>query len=118
MTSIVILVELESDSTELVRYISEQSMTTRKPNLQQGHREFFLKIIKIKKKLNPKPKRKLRAVVQTNNSSNIYNLSNNRRWRNPTEDNNHKSNYSIHNNQKFNNSIHRNHRFKNSIQTM
>ncbi len=69
-------------------------------------------------KLKPKPKRKMRAVIQTNNSSNIYNLSNNRRWRNPTEDNNHKSNYSIHNNQKLNNSIHRNHRFKNSIQTM
>lgn len=58
MTSIVILVELESDSTKLVRYISEQSMTTRKPNLQQGHREFFLKIITIKKKTESKTQKK------------------------------------------------------------
>jgi hypothetical protein len=50
MTTLVILVELESDSTKLIRYISEQSMMTKKPNLQQGHREIF------KKKLNPKPK--------------------------------------------------------------
>jgi hypothetical protein len=56
MTSIVILVELESDSTKLVKYISEQSMTTRKPNLQQGHRDLYLK--KKKKKTESKTQKK------------------------------------------------------------